>query len=182
MRVEVTSVRHFFVETGFRLITLFGLIAVASLSADERSAASQVPAPVSAPDKLLLVKLHAEGVQIYECKEDLSGGNSWQFREPLATLLENGKTVGRHFAGPTWELNSGGTVVGKVLAQARGRTSRDIALLKLAVIARRGEGDLTRSTIVQRLDTHGGAFGGPCRQAGSFHLEPYSADYVFLHG
>jgi hypothetical protein len=27
----------------------------------------------------------------------------WTLREPIATLLLDGKTVGRHYAGPNWE-------------------------------------------------------------------------------
>jgi hypothetical protein len=34
--------------------------------------------------------------------------------------------------------------------------------------------------VVQRLETRGGVFSGECQAVGSLHLEPYSADYVFL--
>ena len=46
-----------------------------------------------------LVALHAEGAQIYHCKPDWEGKLAWQFREPVATLLLNGETVGRHLQG-----------------------------------------------------------------------------------
>src|SRR2546421_10876903 len=36
------------------------------------------------------------------------------FREPIATLLLDGKTVGRHYAGPNWEHADGSAVVAKV--------------------------------------------------------------------
>jgi hypothetical protein len=42
------------------------------------------------------------------------GGASWTFREPVATLIENGKTVGRHFAGPRWELEDGSLLQGRM--------------------------------------------------------------------
>ena len=32
------------------------------------------------------------------------GALTWAFREPIATLFQDGKTVGRHYAGPTWEV------------------------------------------------------------------------------
>jgi len=59
--------------------------------------------------------IHAEGAQIYECKADSGGKITWLFREPVATLLLNGKTIGRHYAGPTWELTDGSAVAGKSL-------------------------------------------------------------------
>ncbi|HTY48109.1 MAG TPA: DUF3455 domain-containing protein [Steroidobacteraceae bacterium] len=138
-----------------------------------------VPAAVAAPGRPVIMKLHAQGVQIYECKA-AAGGMSWRFREPLAVLLQDGRTVGHHFGGPTWELDSGSAVVGKVESQAPGRTPKDVALLKLTVVARRGAGGFDEVTGVQRLDTRGGAFGGPCNRPGALHLEPYAAEYVFL--
>ena len=52
------------------------------------------------------------------------GKLAWAFREPIATLFQDGKTVGRHYAGPTWELSDGSAVVGKVAASAPGATPR----------------------------------------------------------
>ena len=40
------------------------------------------------------------------------------FREPIATLLLNDKTVGRYYAGPTWEDMDGNAVTGKAVADA----------------------------------------------------------------
>ena len=37
------------------------------------------------------------------CKAGADGKLAWTFREPIATLLADGKTVGRHYAGPNWE-------------------------------------------------------------------------------
>ena len=50
-----------------------------------------------------MLTLHAEGAQVYECKAGSDGKLAWAFREPIATLLLDGKTVGRHYAGPNWE-------------------------------------------------------------------------------
>src|SRR5690349_16102193 len=58
--------------------------------------------------------LQAQGAQVYECKTNDAGALVWQFREPIATLFENGKTVGRHYAGPHWELTDGSIVAAKV--------------------------------------------------------------------
>jgi hypothetical protein len=137
-------------------------------------------AGIDAGDLTVVSKVHAEGVQIYECKLDKDGKMSWQFREPLATLVQDGKTVGRHFAGPSWEFADGSAVTGRSAAQSPGATKDDIALLRLDVIDRRGDGALSKVTAVQRLDTHGGVFSGSCDHKGALHLEPYSAQYVFL--
>jgi len=60
------------------------------------------------------------------------------FREPIATLLADGKTVGRHYAGPNWEHSDGSAVVGKAAGNAPGTTANDIPWLKLEVISHRG--------------------------------------------
>ena len=66
------------------------------------AAAAELPAEIAAPGETMVVTVQAAGAQIYECKPDGAGKLSWKFREPIATLLLDGKTVGRHYAGPTW--------------------------------------------------------------------------------
>ena len=95
-------------------------------------------------------------------------------------MLLDGKTVGRHYAGPNWEHSDGSAVVGKVVANAPGKTAGDIAWLKLEVAARRGNGTLSGVTTVQRINTIGGKPDGECVKAGTYSDAPYSADYVFL--
>jgi len=90
-----------------------------------------------------MVTIHAEGAQIYECKADSGGKLVWQFREPIAALILDGKTVGRHYAGPNWELADGSAVSAKMSARAPGTTAKDIPLLKLEVTSQRGKGQLT---------------------------------------
>ena len=70
-----------------------------------------MPDAIAAPGETLVALVHAQGAQVYECKAGASGQLTWQFREPVATLLdESGKTVGRHYAGPHWELADGSVV------------------------------------------------------------------------
>jgi hypothetical protein len=144
------------------------------------SAMAQMPAAVAAPGETPVATFHAEGAQIYECKAGAGGKLSWVFREPIATLLLDGKTVGRHYAGPTWENVDGSAVVGKVVGSAPGATPNDVAWLKLDVVNRRGSGVLSDVATVQRIHTHGGAANGACDKAGKFDSVAYSADYVFL--
>jgi len=142
------------------------------------AARAEVPAAIAVPGAPAVV-LHAEGAQVYECKAGSDGKLAWAFREPIATLLLDGKTVGRHYAGPTWELADGGAVTGKVAASAPGASAGDIPVLKLDVATRRGTGQIADAATIQRLDTHGGALTGACDKAGAFTAVAYSADYAF---
>jgi hypothetical protein len=159
-------------------IALASLLLTASLF----SATAQTPLPdaIAAPGETTLLTLHAEGAQVYECKTGADGALTWTFREPIATLFLDGKTVGRHYAGPNWEYSDGSAVAGQVIASAPGTVANDIPWLKLGVASRRGNGVLSAVTTVQRINTVGGRLTGACYKAGTYESVPYSADYVFL--
>jgi hypothetical protein len=144
------------------------------------AAETPLPDAVAAPGETIVLTVHAEGAQVYECKAGTDGKPAWTFREPIATLLVDGKTVGRHYAGPNWEHSDGSAVVGKAAASVPGATPNDIPWLKLDVVSRRGNGILSTVTTVQRINTQGGKLEGACDKAGTFKSAPYSADYVFL--
>ena len=151
-------------------------------SASVLSASAQTPLPdaIAAPGETIVLTLHAEGAQIYECKAGADGKLAWAFREPTAALPLDGKTVGRHYAGPNWEHIDSSAVVGKAVGNAPGATANDIPWLKLGVTSRRGNGVLSPATTVQRINTAGGKLNGACYKAGTYESVPYSADYVFL--
>lgn len=146
------------------------------------TAHAQTPLPdtIAAPGETAVLTAHAEGAQVYECKAGADGKLAWAFREPIATLLVDGKTVGRHFAGPSWEHVDGSAVVGKAIGNAPGAAANDIPWLKLEVVSRRGSGVLAGVTTVQRINTSGGQLAGACDKTGAFSSVPYAADYVFL--
>ena len=149
------------------------LLGGAAARADEAQSA------VAASAGTIVLVVRAAGAQVYECKTEAGGRLVWQFREPIATLVEDGKTVGRHFAGPSWELTDGSRIVGQVEAHAPGTTAADIPWLKLGVASRQGEGRLKEVSTIQRIRTMGGMKSGACAPAGALAAEPYSADYVF---
>lgn len=153
------------------------------LSSSLLSARAETPLPdaIAAPGEATVLTVHAEGAQIYECRAGADGKPAWAFREPIATLLVDGKTVGRHYSGPNWEHSDGSAVAGKAAGNAPGATPNDIPWLKLEVISHRGNGILAAATTVQRINTIGGKLEGACDKAGAFKSAPYSADYVFLH-
>lgn len=140
---------------------------------------AEVPATIVARGEILVATARAAGGQIYECKRDAAGKPTWQFREPVATLIIDGKTVGRHFAGPVWEMSDGSAVTAKVSAQAPGASPNDIPLLRLEVVARHGSGLLSGVTTIQRLNTRGGRADAACDSPGAIVSVPYTADYAF---
>ncbi len=156
-------------------------LATAFLLASSVNVASgaELPAAIAAPGELTVMQVHAEGAQIYECKAEASGHLSWQFREPIAILLHDGATIGRHYAGPRWEIGKS-IVLAKAVAKAPGAGPKDVPWLKLEITDRQSGGPLGDATTAQRINTIGGALEGECSKAGDLHAEPYSADYVFL--
>ncbi len=152
-------------------------IALAAMSAIARAQPALPPA-IAAPGAVAVMTVHAVGAQIYECAADAAGKIGWRFREPIASLMADGRTVGRHFVGPSWELADGSLVVSKVSGRSDGATADDIPWLKL--VGSSGQGQFAKVTVVQRINTKGGALAGACEKAGEMTAVPYASDYVFL--
>jgi len=143
--------------------------------------AESLPPGFETPGATEVLRATGVGAQIYVCAKAADGGLAWSFREPIAALIDaSGKTIGRHFAGPTWELADLSAVVGKVVAKAPAASAQDIPWLKLDVASATDKGRLEGVTHVLRLDTKGGQLAGACASEGAFRAEPYSATYVFL--
>src|ERR1700684_259011 len=137
--------------------------ALTLLLASSVSAKAQTPLPdaIAAPGETVVLTVHAEGAQVYECKAGADGKLAWAFREPIATLLVDGKTVGRHYAGPNWGYSDGSAVVGKVGGNAPGAAAQDIGGLRLLRPSQRASGNLPGVTTVQRINASGGKLEGP---------------------
>jgi len=120
---------------------------------------------------------YARGFQVYTWN-----GQGWDFNGPSATLYANeGGTgvVGIHYGGPTWELNSGGLVVGRLNTPCDVAPA-DIPWLLLDVRRNDGPGALNRVTHIQRLNTVGGrAPAGRGSYAGEVRNVFYTAEYFF---
>src|SRR5258707_8971397 len=103
-------------------------LALLLLSAIPLTAHAETPLPdaIAAPGEAVVLSVHAEGAQVYECKAGVEGKLGWAFREPIATLMADGKTGGRHYAGPNWENVDGSAVGGKTSANAPGANSNHI--------------------------------------------------------
>jgi uncharacterized protein DUF3455 len=141
--------------------------------------ATELPDVIAASGETLVTTARAVGTQVYECEFDTAGNLIWQFREPIAALFVSGKTIGRHYAGPTWELIDGSVVSGKVISSAPPADPADIPLLNLEVTSRRGQGQLSIISTIQRINTRGGVATGECSVHHSLLGVPYTADYAF---
>ena len=121
--------------------------------------------------------VYAEGVQIYRWD-----GTAWTFVAPEADLFadEDGDgEVGSHYAGPTWESDSGSLVVGAVLERCTPDPD-SIPWLLLEAVYTEGPGIFERVTYIQRVNTVGGkAPTDPGNAVGDEARVPYSAEYFF---
>jgi len=127
----------------------------------------------------------ASGVQIYECasKPDQPSVYEWVFRAPEAALADrSGRSLGKHYAGPTWEALDGSSVVGETKSRDPGPTQSAIPWLLLNAKTTAGTGVLTPTRSVQRVQTVGGvAPSEPCSAANAKQVTrvPYTATYYF---
>ena len=150
-------------------------------------AAPSIPLPTSLEvpaDQTLALTLTARGVQIYECRA-VPGEPTrfeWAFKAPEADLFDaQGRKVGRHFAGPTWELTDGGRVLGKVKAKADAPDANGAPWLLLEAVQASGP-ILGKVQSIQRVDTVGGnapTGGADATQVGAEWRVGYTATYKF---
>src|SRR5258706_16440122 len=74
-----------------------------------------IPATLLPPaGQVVYLEALASGAQIYECASKPAEPSTyeWVFRAPEAVLVDrSGRSLGKHYAGPTWEPVDGSTVV-----------------------------------------------------------------------
>jgi Protein of unknown function (DUF3455) len=160
--------------------TAFLLALISSLATAQAEGVENLPSAIAIKGGVPVAQIQGVGAQIYICAKNAAGALNWTFREPVASLLDGGKTLGRHFVGPTWEFNDGSRIVGEVTGKAAGATAKDISWLKLSVKDPAKSGPAAGATSVLRIDTKGGVFEGACGGEGELHSEPYAATYIFV--
>jgi hypothetical protein len=173
----------------FAALLLAGMFMLTALLLSATQLLAQIPQAIVVPGETPAAFLHAEGAQIYQCQLDSRNKLTWQLREPIATLIFDGNTVGRHYGSvhwehpdpgmPRWDHNDGSSVKAQVVARAPGAMPDDVPWLKLRVISQTGDGAFYGVTSVQRVNTRGGMAQGDCDKADSYLSVPYSADYLF---
>lgn len=142
--------------------------------------APEVPAAIQVPGETNKVHFHAHaaGVQIY-----VWNGSSWVFQAPEAVLFADVGTrgeIGIHYAGPTWESESGSKVRGAAIANAPSPNANSVPLLLVRAVSTEGPGIFDRTTYIQRVNTVGGrAPAADGTVVGEVARVPYTAEYFF---
>ena len=156
------------------------MLGVAScLAAGGAMADVVVPAALAVPpDMQLVLSTHAEGAQVYACD---AAKSAWMLKGPDATLFNaQGGQIGKHYAGPSWELPDGSLVTGEVVAKDAGPDADAVAWLLLKVKTNSGKGLLGKAGLVQRIETKGGQPPKSECKAGEETRSAYSATYRFF--
>jgi hypothetical protein len=149
-----------------------------------------IPHAIQSPaGEELVLMVRATGFQIYVCRPDAEGRPAWTLKAPEAELFdEQGKAIGKHFGGPTWQLNDGSQITGKMIAKVDAPDAKAIPWLLVTVTSNSGRGALSRVTSIQRVNTVAGLApeslsptAVECRQSnGEVEFKSsYSADYYF---
>jgi uncharacterized protein DUF3455 len=138
--------------------------------------APEVPDGIVVPDGN---KVHfhafAVGFQIYTWD-----GASWGPAVPEAVLFHGEGVVAIHFAGPTWESNSGSKVVGALPPKSAIVDTNAIPWLRLSAKSTEGPGIFADTSFIQRVNTSGGkAPSADGAFIGQVARVPYTADYYF---
>jgi hypothetical protein len=172
------------VAAGAAAVLLGGLAVDAKAGDDNRN--PELPGPLAeitvTNGQKVAFHTYAEGVQIYVATPSAADPTklTWTFRAPEAVLYDlDGEIVGIHYAGPTWETESGSKVVG---ARITGVTADPTAIpwLLLRAVTASGPGVLARTTYIQRVSTEGGLPPAtPPTQLGEEARVPYTAEYYF---
>jgi hypothetical protein len=153
--------------------------AVTSATAQSLGRSPELP-PICAAleqDRAPIFHAYAIGVQIYSWN-----GTNWDLVAPDAKLYAEAGyhgQVAKHYAGPTWESNSGSKIVAKKSAECTPDTSA-VAWLLLEKVTTTGPGIFADAAYVQRVNTAGGvkpAIAGSI--IGEEKRIPYTAEYYF---
>ena len=160
-------------ETSGRRVAALGDVSDGNRLPELPAGCEQLAAPAGST---LVLHAFGVGVQIYHWN-----GTSWGAATPSATLFADAGgqgAVASHFAGPTWQSNSGGKVVGTV-DQRCTPDAASIAWLSLNAVPD-GPGVFAKVALIQRLNTVGGnAPSVAGTVVGQEARVPYTADYLF---
>jgi hypothetical protein len=135
------------------------------------------PAPVSIeapPGSRLLLEAKGDGAQIYTCTD-----SHWRLKAPDAKLLNaQDQVIGVHFAGPTWRLNDGSEVKGKLIASQPAPDGKSIPWLLVGAVPGSQSGKLVSVAYIRRTETSGGSAPKEACTSGELPM-PYTAKYSF---
>ncbi len=126
-----------------------------------------------------MLKAKGVGFQIYTCTETQTGPK-WVLTAPDAKLLDAWKkTIGSHFAGPTWKLKDGSQVQGVRIKNKPAPKAGSVDWLLLQAKPGTGTGKFANIAFIRRTKTHGGvAAESPCKTGDPLRVS-YTATYTF---
>jgi hypothetical protein len=162
-------------------------VALTSLAGAAQAAEPGIPTDIQVPaGHKMYLEAHAKGEQIYECVA-IGDGYGWGPSTPRADLYgDNGKLLGKHYGGPTWEAKDGSKVVARRDAPPVTKDPTAIPWLRLAAtsVSAGPDGDrFAGTTYIQRVATTGGlapdAADCTAATAGTKQAIDYTADYRF---
>jgi len=177
-----TKVHH---RSWLRVGSLVSITFVMTVVGCMRKPISAPPVPRVPDGQTVLLKALGKGVQIYGCKATAAdpGKFEWSFKAPEADLTnEDGKKIGKHYAGPTWEANDGSKVVGEKKVDKPAPRPGAVPWLLLKAKTNEGTGTFARVTYIQRVDTEGGvapATGCDQTRVNTEARVDYRANYYF---
>lgn len=154
-------------------LAVFSMTATAFVCAHAASAG----APASA------VMLQGKGAQIYACSKT-NDSYAWKLKAPDAVLYDaDGKAVGKHFAGPTWQASDGSSVKAEAVSVSRSPDTHAVAWLVLHAKDHSGSGSMAAVDYIVRTNTTGGV--APQDGCDEAHADaevrvPYTAAYLFF--
>jgi hypothetical protein len=170
---------------GLGVAVLLSACSTAPMSTMSSVDNATLPEPVRVPagQKVRLVTTGV-GEITYECREKATaaGQFEWAFVAPVATLYDRDRrSLGKYYAGPTWEASDGSKITGKQVAIAPASPgSIPMQLVKTEPAV--GAGAMNGVSYIQRVNTKGGvAPAMACDAAGKGKRQQvaYEADYVF---
>lgn len=158
------GVMHIFVAATLAAFALSGPVF-------SQTAAPSIDVPEGAQ---LLLMAKGKGTQNYGCTD-----GHWVLVAPDAKLFDaDGKVIGKHFAGPTWRLDDGSEIKGKMIASKPAADAASVPELLLKAVSGSGTGQLSPVAYIRRTETQGGAAPKEPCTGGNLSV-PYSATYSF---
>jgi len=148
-------------------LAVFGSIALVP----PQTAPTSIEAP---PGAKRLLEATGDGAQVYTCTDA-----HWVLKAPDAKLLDaQGNIIGTHFAGPTWRLNDGSEVKGKLIASQPAPDGKSIPWLLVVAVPASQTGKFASVAYIRRTETSGGAAPKEACTSGELPV-PYTAKYSF---
>lgn len=166
-RLKRACYPHRVMRTFLALFSPF--VITASIFAQQNPSAIEVPSTAK-----LLLQAKGVGDQVYACVD-----HKWTLKAPDAKIMDlQGTVIGKHFAGPTWQLTDDSEVKGKLLASEPSPDAASIPWLLLQAVPESGKGKFADVAYIRRTDTVGGASPKESCESGETRV-PYTATYSF---